>query len=385
MRKRIVLVCIAMLLCTLTAFADDGVVVQTVPAVQSAAIGAKAGIVMEAMTGRVLFAQSAHARLPVASTTKILTALLTLEQPDLDTVFEVDTAAITVEGSSMGLVAGDKVTLRTLAIGMLLASGNDAANAAAVRVGGSIPAFVALMNQRVKEIGLENTSFETPSGLDGENHYSSAYDMAMITREALKNPDFAAICSQYKMRTSYGNPPYDRWLTNHNRLLSYYEGTIGVKTGFTKKAGRCLVSAARRDGVDLVCVTLDCPDDWSVHRSLYERYFGRVQIEDLSKDLPVQCVPVTGGTAASVPAIKLDVAQVPVPVDDWEVAYKFRIQPFLYAPVSKGQYVGEADIYVDGKMMTTMQLVAQNDVPLLNEYVEEFDFWKWLGALFHKE
>ena len=162
MFKRIVCTLLAAALCTVTVFAQPEAVVVTVPDTQGMSVGADAAILMEAKTGRILFAQNVDERLPFASTTKIMTALLALEQPQADAQFVVDPAAIKVEGSSMGLTEGDQVTLRTLAVGMLLASGNDAANAAAVRISGSIPAFVELMNSRAKELGLENTSFETP-------------------------------------------------------------------------------------------------------------------------------------------------------------------------------------------------------------------------------
>lgn len=347
-------------------------------------VNAKAAIVMEAMTGRVMFAQDENERLPIASTTKIMTTLIALEQPDIDAVFAVDENAIMVEGSSMGLTKGDKASLRALATGMLLASGNDAANATAVRIAGSIPAFADVMNARAREIGLANTSFETPSGLDGENHYSTAYDLAMLSREALKNDEFAAICSQYKMRTSYGDPPYDRWLTNHNRLLKYYDGAVGIKTGFTKKAGRCLVSAATRDGVTLICVTLGCPDDWDVHRQLYDRYFSEIKVEDLSKGIPALAVPVTGGIMPTVKTVKSDKAQIPVPVDCDNIEYKITVEQFAYAPVRKGQYLGEVHIFVDGELVGRVSLTAAADVPLKHEYKESKSFFESIKDLFAK-
>lgn len=382
--KRLISVILTLHLAVFTAYAKETVRLAE-PEVQSAEIGAKAAIVIEAMTGRVMFVQNETDRLPIASTTKILTALMALEQPDIDAVFTVDEDAIRVEGSSMGLQKGDKASLRALTTGMLLASGNDAANAAAVRIAGSIPAFVEMMNARAKEMGLEDTSFETPSGLDGDNHYSTARDLARLTQEALRNDEFRAICSQYKMRTSFGNPPYDRWLTNHNKLLNYYGGAIGVKTGFTKKAGRCLVSAARRDGIELICVTLDCPNDWNVHETLYERLFGKIQIEDLSKGIPGLTVPVTGGKQAEVSAVKADVAQVPVPTEAADIEYQITLEQFLYAPVRKGQYLGEARIFVDGEQVSRVSLIAGRDVPLLNQYEEEKNIINILKGLFKKD
>lgn len=165
----------------------------------------------------------------MASTTKIMTTLLCLESGGLDDQFVVDGEAIKVEGSSMGLTEGDVVTKRALCYGMMLPSGNDAANATAVKLGGSIENFADMMNERAEKIGMTRTCFVTPSGLEGEGHGSSAYDMALLAREALRNPDFAEICSQKKAKVEFGNPPYERWLTNSNKLLDMYQGVKGVK------------------------------------------------------------------------------------------------------------------------------------------------------------
>ncbi|MCX7658505.1 MAG: D-alanyl-D-alanine carboxypeptidase, partial [Oscillospiraceae bacterium] len=215
-------------------------------------VSAASAVLIEAQTGKVLYAKNENEKRPMASTTKIMTALICLESGNLDEQFVVDSSAIKVEGSSMGLVEGDIVTKRSLCIGMLLPSGNDAANAAAIKIAGSFEKFAEMMNERAVKIGMLNTHFVTPSGLDADGHYSTAYDMALLAREALKNPDFKAICSQKNIKLSYGNPPYDRWLKNTNKLLTYYNGCIGVKTGFTDAAGRCLVSATERNGVCLI-------------------------------------------------------------------------------------------------------------------------------------
>lgn len=353
-----------------------------VPAARSESVGAGAALVMEVRTGRVLFGQSADEELPIASTTKIMTALLALEQPDIDAVFPVDDLAIIVEGSSMGLQKGDRASLRALAAGMLLSSGNDAANAAAVRIAGSIPAFVARMNRRAAELGLSRTHFVTPSGLDAEGHYSTARDLATLARAALANDEFVAICSQYRLRTSYGNPPYDRWLTNHNRLLNTYDGAFGVKTGFTKKAGRCLVSAASRDGIELICVTLDCPDDWTVHKALYDRYFGELEVADLAEMMPPLRVPVTGGTAAYVRAEAAEGMQVPVPRSGADVMFSVKLEQFLYAPVLSGRYLGEATVTVDGAEVAVLTLTAASDVPPLVEYREKKTLAERIASFF---
>lgn len=325
---------------------------------------AKGAVLLDANTGRVLFAQNADAPLPMASTTKIMTALLTLEQPDLETPFIVDSKAIRVEGSSMGLREGDTATLHTLAYGMLLPSGNDAAGAAAARIAGGAAPFSRLMNERAREIGMENTQFVTPSGLHDDNHYSTALDMALLTREALQNLLFAEICAKSSAKVSFGNPPYDRWLQNHNRLLRSYEGTVGVKTGFTDKAGRCLVSAVERDGVRLIAVTLNCPDDWNEHRNLYNRYFGLLRKE--TPVLPTVSVPVTGGSVQSVEGIFAEsptLALLPGESLDMTVT----AQKLVFAPVREGGVVGLATISCGGETLWEAPLTAASTVPAVTE------------------
>ena len=263
------------------------------PLYQQEERAADAYIVMEATTGRVLCGQNIHERLAMASTTKIIGAMMVLEQPNLDESFTVDPDAIQVEGSSMGLQEGDSVSLYALACGMLLPSGNDAANAAGVRLYGSIEGFVQAMNQRAQELGLHNTHYVTACGLDAEGHYSTAFDLAKLTRVALQNEDFAFICSQSSMKVKFGNPPYERWLQNYNRLLELYPDCIGVKTGFTDDAGRCLVSAAERDGMTLICVTLDAQDDWNLHASLYDQCFQDYSMQPLPQ--PPASVTLVGG------------------------------------------------------------------------------------------
>ena len=328
-------------------------------------VGAKAAVVMEAATGTLLFAQNPHQQLPMASTTKIMTALLTLEQPNLDQEFTVDPAAIQVEGSSMGLQKGDTVTLRALAGGMLTASGNDAANAAAVRVSGSQQAFVQEMNRRAGELGMVNTRFVTPSGLDAEGHYSTAYDMALLGRAALENPEFARMAGEKRLSLTFGNPPYQRSLLNHNRLLSLYPDAVGIKTGFTRTAGRCLVSAARRDGVTLVAVTLGCGDDWNVHMSLYERYFPLVSLRELSPQGEI-FLPVTGGTAANVPLLPTETPALPsVQGQEKTVTQKIFTPNFAYAPLKEGDIVGKIVYYMEGQPVAESPLAAGKEVDAL--------------------
>ena len=341
-------------------------------------VDAKSYLLMEASTEQILAGKSIHERRAMASTTKIMTALLTLEQPKLDESFPVDAKAVQVEGSSMGLLPGDTVSLRTLAAGMLLSSGNDAANAAAVRIDGSVESFVERMNRRAKQLGLSNTRFETPSGLDGENHYSTAYDLAILAKNALKNEDFAAICSQTKQKVCFGDPPYERTLSNHNKLLSSYEGCIGVKTGFTKKAGRCLVSAAERDGITLICVTLAASDDWDVHKNLLDWGFSQLQRLDLSPHLAGLTVPIAGETQP-MPVKTLSNPQAVIPEGkEKEVVLQLLVSPFYYRPLFTRQKIGEARFYLDGKLLCSADLFPAEDLPLPTENTGIMSRWRRL-------
>lgn len=333
--------------------------------VSAAGIGAnaKGAVLIEAQSGRVLFAQNERERLPMASTTKIMTALLALEQENLDEYFTVDSAAIHVEGSSMGLAEGDSVTLRVLAAGMLLASGNDAANAAAVRIAGDIPAFVAQMNDRAAELGMKDTSFETPSGLDGDAHYSTAYDMALLARAALQNSAFAEICKQPRMTLEFGNPPFKRWLKNHNAMLGGYDGAIGVKTGFTKRAGRCLVSAAERGGVKLICVTLSCPDDWRDHAGLLDYGFSQLESVDFLGLLPPLTQPVGGGVKANVRLVAPGGASLALAQgEESRVKVQILLERFAFAPLRAGDLAGEAVFTLDGAELLRVPLCIAEDI-----------------------
>ncbi len=368
-----------------------GAAVLTLPApavsgAEEPAVTAKGAVLMEAGAGRILWSRNGEERLPMASTTKIMTALLTLEQPGLDEVFTVNAQAIRVEGTSMGLTEGSQATLRTLAAGMLLASGNDAANAAAVRVAGTQADFVMMMNRRAAQLGMKDTNFETPSGLDGQSHYSTAADMALLARAALENPDFRSLCSQTSLKLCYGNPPYDRWLANHNRLLKEYPGCIGLKTGFTKKAGRCLVSAAEREGVTLICVTLSDPNDWRDHTALLDWGFSRVRRTELPGPWTVA---VTGGEGESVtvspgesPAVCVLEEELP------RITWSVELPPFLYAPVEPGQPVGTARCLLDGREYAAIPLIAEN-AAAAREIPEPSSLWerlcRWIAGIFHKE
>lgn len=318
---------------------------------------ARAAILIDASTGRVIYEKNSDAQLQMASTTKIMTTLLTIEAGDLDDYFEVDSEAIRVEGSSMGLYEGASVTRRMLLYGMMLPSGNDAANAAAVSVAGDCNKFVDMMNAKAQELGLENTHFVTPSGLDDytNDHYSTAHDMAMLAARAMENPVFRDVCSTRSICLKYGDGK-DCWLSNSNRLLDSCEGVIGVKTGFTDKAGRCLVSACERDGVTLICVTLNDPNDWYDHNRLYD--YGYSLIANRTLEGVSLKVPCVGGIDEFLPAGSEDI-MLPLFEDDLKnVERRITMQRFIYLPAQSGHAVGKVTYYLDGKV------IAQRDIVL---------------------
>ncbi len=332
------------------------------------AVFARGAVLMAADTGEVLFAKNEHERLGMASTTKIMTALLTLERAAPEQTVTATHDMVRVEGTSMGLRAGDRVSLHDLVIGMLLPSGNDAANAAAVSVAGSVGAFTALMNRKAAQIGMTNTHFVTPSGLDDDDHYSTAYDMALLGCYAMRDPLFAQICASQKATVHFDNETHTRTYTNHNRLLRTLHGACGVKTGYTKKSGRCLVSAVERGGILLVCATLNDPNDWADHEKLYDYGFSLVH----RRKLPSACasVAVFGAAQASVTVRPADDLYLTVCADQAQVQVRVFAPPYCFAPVHKGQVLGRAAVYRNGRCVAGTALLAQEEIPSNTEEVK---------------
>jgi len=308
------------------------------PIKANAEISAKSAIVIDARNGHVLYEKNADEKLPMASTTKIMTALLTLEAAELcDETVEITDEMVRVEGSSMGLLPGYKLKLSDLAIGMLLPSGNDAANAAAITLSGSISDFSKVMNAKARLFKMNNTNFVTPSGLDSEEHFSTAKDMAILAMHALKNEKFVQIASSSNLKVDFISPDISAYYQNHNKLLRLYDGCIGVKTGYTKKSGRCLVSAAQRNGVPLVAVTLNAPDDWNDHTLLLDSSFSKFEnktFEELSFD-----VDVVGSDKQKIRA-KASSFEIFLSENE-EVTKDVYIPKFLYAPIEKGEIIGK--------------------------------------------
>ncbi|MBE6635523.1 MAG: D-alanyl-D-alanine carboxypeptidase [Ruminococcaceae bacterium] len=262
-------------------------------AVSSAAeptVSARSAVLYEPAEKSFLFEKNADERLPMASTTKIMTALLAIENLSPDEEITVVPEACGIEGSSLYLKPGEILTASDLIMGMMLRSANDAAAALAYAVSGGIPEFAALMNERAASMGLRNTSFSNPHGLDGEEHYTTARELAIISAVAMSDPTFKSVVST-KSCTITNKDGYRRLVTNHNKLLSLYEGATGVKTGYTKKSGRCLVGAAEKDGISLISVTISAPDDWNDHMKMFNYGFGALKGPDTHPDDDVSLIP----------------------------------------------------------------------------------------------
>lgn len=321
----------------------------TVGAEIDMSVSAASAVLMEADSGRILYQKDAHTPRAMASTTKIMTALLGVERLEMQKDITVTPQAVMVEGTALGLRGGDKISALDLITGLILVSGNDAANVLATEMAGSEEAFAKLMNQRAAELGMTHTKFVTPSGLDKDGHSSTAYDMALLAREALKNETLAPIFAMKSAAIRLGDPKRLVTVSNHNRLLKLYPDAIGMKTGFTKKAGRCLVSAAQRDGVTFIAVTLNCPDDWDDHMNLYNKAFSLVENVDLpAAELPA--LRVAGGQKESVPLTVEAPPQAKVMQGDADrIQVQVDLPGFIWAGVDKGETVGWVKYRLDGQ------------------------------------
>lgn len=319
---------------------------------------------MDIASGRILFSHNKDEKRGMASTTKIMTALCAIENGDLDKMVTVSKTASGVEGSSMYLAQGEKLPLSDLVFGLMLVSGNDAATAIAESISGSVEKFAALMNEKAVEIGAFNTSFTNPHGLSDEKHYTTAYDLAKITAYAMQNPVFCEVVATKTKKlpaTENGNP---RYLVNHNKLLNMYDGCIGVKTGFTKATGRCLVSAAEKNGLRLVCVTLNAPDDWNDHMGLLNSAFGTFSAYRVkSCGETVATAKVKGGISDMVELVCKDDILVPLKQGE-EGQLAVKVQPFedLTAPISQGDILGTVSVHINDEKCGEFPLTAKTSV-----------------------
>ena len=340
-------------------------------------VSAKSAILIEADTGEVIWSKNPDQRLPMASTTKIMTALVAIESGDVNRIVSVSPKAVGVEGSSVYLYTNEKMTLEDLIYAMLLESANDAAAAIAIEVGGSIEGFADMMNKRAISLGLSSTHFENPHGLDGETHYTTARELAIIAREAYSNETLKNIFSTYKKTIPLNETEGVRLLLNHNKLLKSYSGATGIKTGFTKKSGRCLVSAAERDGLEFIAVTLNAPNDWQDHKSMLDHGFSLLESQTLCKAGEyTYTLSAVGGKDDHVTLINKDTIKLITRKENQSIEYKIELPHFVYAPISSGEQVGRIVYYLNGKEIADTPLVATGSVEKLPTKNKFFDFFK---------
>lgn len=338
--------------------------------VNAEAISAQKAIVMDATTGHILYEKNSVNKALIASTTKIMTALIVCEQTNVLDRVRIPKEAVGIEGSSLYLQEGEVLTVQELLYGLMLHSGNDAAVALAIYCGGTIECFVQMMNDKARSVGMTNSNFENPHGLDSPHHYSTAKDMALLTAYAMKNPIFLKTVSTKTVNISR------RSLRNHNKLLWRLDGAEGVKTGFTKAAGRILVSSTFRDGRRLVAVTMDAPGDWEDHTKLindgFTHYKKRFVVEE------GECVgylDVSGGEFRNVPLLAKD--SCICMVADWEsVTVELQEYGVVYAPVVSGQEAGVAFIKADGEVIGRVSV--EYGMTVERYQTEKVPFWKKL-------
>ncbi len=336
--------------------------------------------------GNLLYGKQADRRMPMASTTKIMTALVAIrENEDPDRVVSIPKEAIGVEGSSIYLYEGERLTMRELLYAVLMESANDAATAVAIATSGSLSAFADRMNETAAELGLSDTHFVNPHGLDTEDHYTTAADLARLAAVAMQDKTFAEMVSTYKKEIPLRDGEGIRLLVNHNRLLKQLEGCIGVKTGYTRTSGRCLVSAVEREGTRLICVTLNAPDDWNDHTALHEWGFSLYETVTLSAvGEQFAVIPVVGGitdAAGNGPTVTVkntEALRVLLLRGGQNITKKTELPGFLYAPVEAGAVLGQVHYYNGSTHLGSLPLYAGESVPLY----EKPSLWKRLLAFF---
>ena len=332
------------------------------------AFSARRAILLDGTTGRILFERNIDEQSLIASTTKIMTALVVCEQCNVLDRMEIPREAVGIEGSSMYLQEGEVLTIQELLYGLMLQSGNDAAVALASYCGGTVEGFVELMNDKAHTLGLSNTHFANPNGLDAPGHYSTARDLAVLAAYAMENPIFYQTVSTKSVKVG------QRHLTNHNKLLWRVEGADGVKTGYTRAAGRILVSSATRNGRQLICVTIDDPDDWNDHSALLEQGFSEFQVRQLvAEGQVVGTVEIAGGQRGSVKLLAAE--DFAYPLAEHEKITTEIIGPgFVYAPAVLGAEAGWAHLCIDGKSVGKIPLVFGETIEQTPE--EEKNFWE---------
>ena len=339
---------------------------------------ARSAVVMDAVSGQILYERDMNARRFPASTTKIMTLIIALEQGNLDDVVTIGSDAAGAEGSTLWLEKGDKISLRELLTGMMMHSGNDATIAVADHIAGSVPAFARMMTEKAQVLGAKDTNFVNPNGLPDDNHYTTAHDLAVIASYGYSLPDFESIVNQQEISYDWVKDPAKK-LRNENQMLWLYRGSNGVKTGYTEKAGRCLVYAAKRDGMQLVAVVLDSVYMWNDSIALLDYGFAQATPETLVKAGEVVTKVDIADARQGQLELKAADSLVAAHQDGHTVKLekKLEIPKEVVAPVKQGDVVGKVVCYCDGERKASVDLVAAEDV-------ERHTIWMTLREWFQK-
>ena len=335
-------------------------------------ISAKSAVLIETGSRQVAFGKNENVRMPMASTTKIMTAIIAIEYLPLDKEVTIEPSMTGIEGSSIYLKTGETLTVEDLLFALLLESANDAAVALAITAGETIEGFANMMNEKAKKLGAQNTHFTNPHGLDDSEHYTTAYDLGIISAYAMENEHFRKIVSTYKKQIPLNNGEGCRVLINHNRLLRSYNGADGIKTGFTKKSGRCLVSSATRNGITLVCVTLNAPNDWQDHKTLLD--YGFLKYENVilaTKGSYTVQLQAIGGDKGTFLAENKDELSVTLERGNHNIYAVLESNRLISAPICQGDCVAKIVFYENDKIIAELPIFAKENVKEL-KYKKSF-------------
>lgn len=355
------------------------------PYANEVAISAESAALIDVQSGRILYGKNMDKRMRIASLTKIVTAIVAIESGKLNETVTVSKKAYRVEGSSIYLDLGEKQKLIDLVYAIMLRSGNDAAAAIAEHVGGgSVQKFTDEMNAKVKELGLKGTHFANPHGLDTEDHYSTAYDMANLTAYALRNPIFREVVSTKIKKIPWEGKDWDRTMRNKNKMLFRYEGADGVKTGYTEAAGRCLASSASRSGRQLAVIVLNDRDDWNDSSKMLDYGFTKYQyFSPVDDSQSITSIPVKNGSANNVDILVGEKLAYPLREEERNrVRTELKIPKQLRAPLKEGEKVGEMTVYLNHEKIGSLPLVTKSTVESVGLWAE---ILKLLKSMFMKE
>lgn len=342
--KKIILICLLFFCASCPAYAID--------------VSADSACLICADTGEIIYAKNEKERRTMASTTKIMTGILALENSEPSEIVAVSKNAERQEGTSIYLREGERISMTDLVYGLMLNSGNDAAVAIAEHVSGSVDEFAKKMNEKAAEIGAKNTSFKNPNGLDSEGHYTTAYDLALIGAYAMKNDKFREIVGT-KSKTGRLDGGQILYFSNHNKLLNMYDGAVGIKTGFTKASGRCLVSAAEREGVMLIAVTLNAPDDWNDHKKMLDFGFERIKPQIIVKKRQILKSRRVDGKKYNFLA-EDNVTLSESGSNRFDVV--LHMPENIPVPLNKGEKVGEGEVRFKGRTIAEFNIVSEEEV-----------------------